>query len=124
HPLGGAAARCGRALLAPGDQVKSPAPALDVVLLEPKRLQICGALGVVDEVEFATLRDLLGVADSVMSKHLKTLDEAGYVSTSKQKADTGRPRTWIKLTSKGRSAFLGHVAELRRLAQDVAAPTS
>ena len=104
--------------------MKPPTPALDVVLLEPKRLQICGALGVVDEVEFATLRDLLGVADSVMSKHLKTLDEAGYVSTTKQKTDTGRPRTWIKLTSKGRSAFLGHVAELRRLAQDVAAPTS
>ena len=54
--------------------MKPPAPALDVVLLEPKRLQICGALGVVDEVEFATLRDLLGVADSVMCKHLKTLD--------------------------------------------------
>lgn len=104
--------------------MKPPTPALDLVLLEPKRLQICGALGALDEMEFGTLRDLLGVADSVMSKHLKTLDEAGYVSTTKQKADTGRPRTWIRLTPKGRSAFLGHVAELRRLAQDVAAPTS
>ena len=66
-----------------------------------------------------TLRDLLGVADSVLSKHLKTLDEAGYVRTSKQKATTGRPRTWIRLTREGRSAMQGHVAELRRLAQDV-----
>ncbi len=102
-----------------------PTPTLDAVLLEPKRLQICGALGAIDEMEFGTLRDLLGVADSVMSKHLKTLEEAGYVSSSKQKAgDTGRPRTWVKLTKAGRVAFLGHVAELRRLAQDVGAATS
>jgi DNA-binding MarR family transcriptional regulator len=101
-----------------------PAAVLDPILLEPKRLQICGALGVIDDMEFGTLRDLLGVADSVLSKHLKTLEEAGYVSTSKQKAgDTGRPRTWVKLTKAGRTAFLGHVAELRRLAQDVGAPS-
>jgi len=97
----------------------SAGPCLDVLLLEPKRLQICGSLTAVDELEFATLRDLLGVADSVLSKHLKTLDEAGYVRTSKQKATTGRPRTWIRLTREGRSAMQGHVAELRRLAQDV-----
>lgn len=99
-------------------------PALDISLLEPKRLQICGALGVIDEMEFGTLRDLLGVADSVLSKHLKTLEEAGYVSSSKQKArETGRPRTWVKLTRSGRIALLGHVAQLRQLAQDVGATT-
>jgi acetyl-CoA carboxylase carboxyl transferase alpha subunit len=81
-------------------------------------------LGVIDEMEFGTLRDLLGVADSVMSKHLKTLEEAGYVSSSKQKArETGRPRTWVKLTRSGRIALLGHVAQLRQLAQDVGATT-
>ena len=95
-------------------------PVLDNLLLEPKRLQICGALAAVDEAEFGTLRELLGVADSVLSKHLKALDEAGYVTTSKQKASSGRPRTWVRLTRQGKVALASHVAELRRLAQDIA----
>ena len=92
--------------------------ALDGLLVEPKRLQICGSLAAIDDMEFGTLRDLLGVADSVLSKHLKTLDEVGYVVTSKHKAPTGRPRTWVRLTREGRSALARHIAELRRLAHD------
>lgn len=97
------------------------APRLDTLLLEPKRLQICGALAATDDLEFAALRGVLGVADSVLSKHLKTLDEAGYVAARKQKPSTGRPRTWLRLTAAGRVALAGHVNELRRLAGDVTA---
>jgi hypothetical protein len=68
--------------------VNRPAPALDPVLLEPKRLQICGALGVIDEMEFGTLRDLLGVADSVMSKHLKS--QAGHGRDAQGRRHHGR----------------------------------
>jgi len=100
-----------------------PQRKLEPLLLEPKRLQICGSLAAVDELEFGTLRDLLGVADSVLSKHLKTLDEAGFVATSKQTASTGRPRTWIRLTKAGHRALQGHIAELRRLAGDMAVAT-
>ena len=52
--------------------------ALDGLLVEPKRLQICGSLAAIDDMEFGTLRDLLGVADSVLSKHclLYTSDAA------------------------------------------------
>jgi len=99
--------------------MKHSVPRLDPLLLEPKRLQICGALAVVDELEFGTLRDLLGVADSVLSKHLKTLDEAGCVALRKQRGSTGRPRTWVGLSTSGRRALQGHVAELRRLAGDL-----
>lgn len=41
-----------------------------------------------------------------------------YVVTSKHKAPTGRPRTWVRLTREGRSALARHIAELRRLAHD------
>ena len=91
----------------------------DPVIHEPTRLQICGILAAVDEAEFGTLRDTLGIADSVTSKHLKTLAEAGYVRLTKR-GFSGRPRTWAALTGSGREAFAGHVAELRRLA-DLAA---
>ena len=60
-------------------------------------------------------RDPVGVSDSVLSKHLKQLEEAGYVKLSKA-ASEGRQRTWLSLTANGRKAFSAHVAELTRLA--------
>lgn len=86
----------------------------DEVIHAPKRLQICAALVRVDQVEFGTLRDTLGVADSVLSKHLKVLGEAGYVVLSKP-TGRGRVRTWVSLTKPGRVAFTAHVAYLNEM---------
>ncbi|KAK0343021.1 hypothetical protein LTR94_019905 [Friedmanniomyces endolithicus] len=97
-----------------GDSTVS-APVLDVVIHAPGRLQICAMLSAADEVEFGVVRDGIGVSDSVMSKHVKQLEEAGYVKLRKA-ALGGRQRTWLALTGAGRKAFAGHVAELTRLA--------
>lgn len=91
-------------------------PCFDPLIHEPTRLQLCGLLVAVKDVEFATLRDSLAIADSVTSKHLKALHEAGYVELDKRRPAMGRQRTWVALTDRGRSAFAGHVAELKRLA--------
>lgn len=88
----------------------------DQVIHEPTRLQICGILVAVEEAEFSTLRDVLGIADSVTSKHLKSLQEAGYVRVVKRPTLNSRPRSWAFLTPAGRAAFAGHLAELQRLA--------
>ena len=93
----------------------SAAPVFDAVIHAPGRLQICAVLASVDDAEFALIRDAIKVSDSVMSKHLKQLEEAGYVKLTKA-AENGRQRTWIALTPKGRKAFAAHVAELQRLA--------
>lgn len=90
-------------------------PVFDPVIHAPGRLQICAILSSVDDAEFAMIRDAIKVSDSVLSKHLKQLEEAGYVKLIKQ-AENGRQRTWIALTAKGRKAFAAHVAELNRLA--------
>ncbi len=90
-------------------------PAFDPVIHAPGRLQICAILSSVDDAEFAMIRDAIKVSDSVMSKHLKQLEEVGYVKLTKQ-AENGRQRTWIALTPAGRKAFASHVAELQRLA--------
>lgn len=90
-------------------------PVFDPVIHAPGRLQICAVLSTVDAAEFALLRDAVKVSDSVMSKHLKQLEEAGYVALTKA-ADNGRQRTWASLTGQGRKAFAAHVAELQRLA--------
>ncbi|HWQ87042.1 transcriptional regulator [Brevundimonas sp.] len=90
-------------------------PQFDPVIHAPGRLQICAILSAADEAEFATVREAIAVSDSVLSKHLKQLEEAGYVRLRKQ-AHAGRQRTWLSFTPAGRSAFAAHVAELTRLA--------
>ena len=93
----------------------SAPPVFDTVIHAPGRLQICALLSGIDDAEFAMIRDRLEVSDSVLSKHLKQLEEVGYVALRKA-ASEGRQRTWISLTSLGRKAFASHVAELTRLA--------
>jgi DNA-binding MarR family transcriptional regulator len=90
------------------------APLFDPVIHAPTRLQICALLAAVDSAEFSTVRDSVGVSDSVLSKHVATLQEAGYVAIRKATV-ASRVRTWLALSKEGRHAFDGHVAELRRL---------
>jgi DNA-binding MarR family transcriptional regulator len=65
-------------------------------------------------VEFATLRDALGVSDSVLSKHVAALVRVGYVR-SRKGVHRGRRTTWIGLASPGRRALSDHVAALREI---------
>ncbi len=91
------------------------APHFDAVIHPPPRLQVCGLLAAVDTMEFATVRDRVGVSDSVLSKHVKQLEAAGYVRVGKATV-ASRQRTSLALTGQGRRAFDAHVAELRRIA--------
>ncbi|KHK97991.1 MarR family transcriptional regulator [Microbacterium mangrovi] len=85
----------------------------DEIVHAPQRLRILAMLDAISgRVEFAALRDALGVADSVVSKHLKVLADAGYVSVTKAAA-LGRQRTWVTLTPTGEDAYAAHVAALR-----------
>jgi DNA-binding MarR family transcriptional regulator len=87
----------------------------DAVLHPPTRLQIAAVLAQAQDAEFALLKDITGVSDSVMSKHLAALSDAGYIALRKANSG-GRQRTWAKLTSTGRSAFRRHVKALETLA--------
>lgn len=91
---------------------------LDEHLVAPARLKLTTTLTAVSEAEFATLRDTLGVSDSVLSKHLGALEEAGYLKRRKG-VHQGRRTTWIALTGRGRKALRRHVAELRALIDGV-----
>jgi DNA-binding MarR family transcriptional regulator len=90
----------------------------DAVLHPPARLQIAAVLAQAQQAEFALLKQVTGASDSVMSKHLSALADAGYVKLSKAAAD-GRQRTWASLTSSGRKAFRRHVEALETLASTV-----
>jgi DNA-binding MarR family transcriptional regulator len=87
---------------------------LDPEIVAPARLKLLTTLTAVSESEFAVVRDALEVSDSVLSKHLGALEDAGYVRRRKG-AHQGRRTTWVALTSRGRKALSAHVAALRTL---------
>lgn len=87
---------------------------IDPALHAPARLQIAALLSRVEDAEFAAIRDIVEVSDSVLSKHLSALGEAGYVRLRKAPLD-GRQRTWASLTRAGRKAFAAHMAALQEL---------
>lgn len=89
-------------------------PAIDALFSTPVRIQLAAMLASVNEAEFALVRDSLGVSDSVLSKHLRQLEEVGYVKRRKG-ASGGHLRTWLALTREGRAAFREHVAVLEQL---------
>lgn len=93
-------------------------PVFDGTIHAPVRLRICGLLRHVDEIDFAVLRDTLGISDATLSKHLRVLADAGYLSMTKSPSQTrsdARRLTGIKQTHAGRSAFDAHVEELRHI---------
>lgn len=93
-----------------------PAARFDEIIHAPHRLRICALLAPVESMEFGSVRDELGVADSVLSKQLKVLTDAGFARTSKAPGESGRARTWLALTREGRKAFTAHLEALRELA--------
>jgi DNA-binding MarR family transcriptional regulator len=86
----------------------------DSIIHDPNRLQICSLLAPLEDAEFQLIRDQLAVSDSVLSKHVKQLEDAGYVKQRKENVN-GRQRTWLYLTKAGRQAFIGHVQALMRI---------
>jgi len=91
-------------------------PVFDPVVHAPQRLQICALLARGGAVEFGVLRDALAVSDATLSKHLKTLTEAGHVELRRVQRPRGQARTWVELTPTGVVAVRGHFAFLQGLA--------
>lgn len=97
----------------------SAAASFDEIVHAPNRLQICAILSAVTSADFATVREALGVADSVLSKHVRVLHEAGYIDVHKTTC-ASRVRTSLSLTRAGRAAYDGHVAALRAIVSNEA----
>lgn len=92
-------------------------PQFDDIIHAPQRIKVCALLSSVDTLEFGVIRDHLGVADSVASKHLKVLTDAGYVELDKPFGQKGRARTWARMTPAGRQAFSNHLAVLQQMVE-------
>jgi DNA-binding MarR family transcriptional regulator len=90
---------------------------LDNIIHQPSRLQIMSSLMTVspdEQVDFTFLRNLLKLTDGNLGAHLFKLEEAGYITLEKTFIDR-KPRTFIKITGKGRDAFKEHIEALKEI---------
>lgn len=92
-----------------------PRRELNDTIHSPVRFSIVATLATAAQAEFGFVRDTVEVSDSVLSKHVNTLEKAGYVRVKKGYVGK-RPRTWLSLTSRGHQAFDAHCAALRAIA--------
>ena len=88
----------------------------DPVLLSQVRLGIVTVLITRKDAAFSDLKSLLGLTQGNLGIHLQKLEEAGYVATKKAFVKR-KPRTTVRITSKGRDAFLRHVEQLEKVAR-------
>lgn len=89
---------------------------LDRVIHEKGRLAIMSMLAASPELSFTELRDTLNMTDGNLTSHMRTLQEAGYVSVSKSYANN-RPLTTCSLTVAGKKAFASYVTLLEQIVQ-------
>ena len=89
---------------------------LDRVIHEKGRLAIMSMLAATLELSFTELRDTLAMTDGNLTTHIRTLQEAGYVSVAKT-YQNNRPLTTCTLTAAGRKAFTEYINLLERIVQ-------
>lgn len=75
------------------------------------RLGIMSILMVNESVDFVTIKGLLDLTDGNLASHTRTLEELGYIKSTKQFLDR-KPNTTFSITKQGKEAFVKHVNAL------------
>jgi len=89
---------------------------LDRVIHEKGRMAIMSMLAASPELSFTELRDALNMTDGNLTTHIRTLQEAGYVSVTKS-FQNNRPHTTCALTATGKKAFGNYINLLEAIVQ-------
>ena len=93
---------------------------LDRVMHEKARLGLLTSLMRHPKgLAFADLKQLCGLTDGNLSRHLLVLQEAGLVDITKG-YEGNRPHTTCRLTKTGRRRFLDYLTVLEQLVRDAA----
>lgn len=104
--------------------VKTEAPyafdGLDRVMHEKARLGVLSSLMANPKgLVFGDLKQLCGLTDGNLSRHLQVLQEAGLVEITKS-FENNRPQTMCRLSRVGRKKFLDYLALLEQVVRDAA----
>jgi DNA-binding MarR family transcriptional regulator len=100
-----------------------PTNGLDETVHQRHRLGILTITAEAESADFGYLRDALGLTPGNLSRHLTVLEEAGLVKVDKG-YEGKRPRTWVSITSNGRSALAAELTALTELLRRHGAPQS
>ena len=73
-------------------------------------------LAAAPKLSFTELRDTLNMTDGNITTHIRTLQEAGYLSITKS-FEGNRPLTTCSLTESGRKAFANYIDLLEQIVQ-------
>jgi DNA-binding MarR family transcriptional regulator len=93
---------------------------LDRVIHEKARLSVLTSLiGRPKGLVFGDLKELCGLTDGNLSRHLQVLQDAGLVDILKG-FDRNRPQTVCRITRAGRSRYLEYLSVLEQVVRDAA----
>ena len=108
-------------MAAPDDRAPFSYDGLDRIIHEKARLGIMTSLiAHPDGLAFGDLRQLCGLTDGNLSRHLQVLQEAKFVDIKKTFVGK-RPLTTCRLTATGRKSFADYLAVLEKVVRDAAA---
>jgi DNA-binding MarR family transcriptional regulator len=94
---------------------------LDRVMHERARLGVLTSLLAHPKgLSFAVLRQLCGLTDGNLSRHLEVLETAKLVDITRTTEDA-RPQSLIRITASGRKRFLNYLAVLEQVLLDAGA---
>jgi DNA-binding MarR family transcriptional regulator len=98
-----------------------PTHRLDDDVHQRVRLGILALLSAVTRADFNQVKKTLGTTDGNLGQHLRVLEHAGLIATTKTGAGQ-RARTWVRITNKGRTALNREIQALKEIVAIVETP--
>jgi len=93
---------------------------LDRVIHEKARLSVLTSLVAHPKgLLFGDLRQLCGLTDGNLSRHLQVLEEADFVDIEKS-FEHNRPQTLCRITREGRKRYMQYLSVLEQVVRDAA----
>ncbi len=93
---------------------------LDRVIHEKARLGVLTSLVAHPKgLVFGDLKQMCGLTDGNLSRHLQVLEEAGLIAIEKG-YDQNRPQTVCRITAEGRKRYLDYLKVLEQVVRDAA----
>ena len=88
-------------------------PDIDRIIHEPSRYNIMALLYVVKRAEYLFVLNQTGMTSGNLTTHLSKLEKIGYLSIEK-KFIRKKPKTFLRLTARGRNAFDTYRIKMQR----------
>jgi DNA-binding transcriptional ArsR family regulator len=101
-----------------GSENLQPLADIDRMIHEPARLMILALLYVVESGDFTFLMRQTGLTWGNLSSHMSKLEAVGYIEVEKEFLGR-KPRTMLRLTDEGRTAFREYVKSMKQVFDDL-----